>query len=827
MHRTISVKYRIVRRVDIDKAPLATFDTVDLGDEDVQAERHQLDSHPPDSTERTVKAEDSQRTCQISEYKHPELFIYDGGLKSEIIGASSSKKSLTQAGGEEREGGDERAKDRVGCVVDENVQGSFLAHGTVTEVSWAEAKQSDRGQPEELQKTEPVFSDREWSGENDAQGCRVIPSLAGHGTIGRVHVPVKKQDSDSSSSSPGSCNGAAFTFQPSNSSASQLDRTGPDGQVEDADAKKDAVDNLVPEYFDPSQILSPSKRKAYERRIERLKVTTSPIARPRSTTPINVVTLDEYAVISSPDTTPATAFIVQDKLKITLPTDEFTCKPKTPKLPSARKHNIDDTCFEFTEEFLFSRTKAALVVADDGQLPVSPRRVLIPPNLTPSTSPKLSASPKLTPDSFYEDLAPDAPYLKEIQEIEATRRFFGTTVDESEEDNWADFRDIYQTDETEDNDTSTSTVCDTNEAEAGGSALLAEDWPTPAVAGDGLFAETFPLESASLFAESVPFTASSGHLDVLKEFLVYQEEGDFDARAQTVSTHSDQPDVGYENTSKYSEFFHESIVDSDADFPQLGYSGLLNSTSTSVTPLEGAHLAIDSDIESEEIITIEINHSAESHEKHIGIEIRSTGNSTSVSPICSDWLTGHRSPSADNFRAVSQEAPGFQRDRGVLSLAHDDNDSPALNGRNYPTKPDDNCTLENREDVQCSDTSLLETEIRLLDLQKTEHHVSSPIFDPIPAPDLNTTHTDFLPYHLPLHQHSLQQQQLPPLLAEEVPASVPRPPSTNPFDIDYEPLGSNPFAVGLQNPCTNPFLVHPSISSDLINFSFTSDNSSA
>lgn len=834
MHRTISVKYRIVRRVDIDKAPLATFDTVDLGDEDVQ-----VASGKSGSTETTVAAKENQQSCQVTENTQPELFIYDGTLKSETIGASSSKKSLTQVGGEEREARDDRTKDKVGCVVEENVQGSYLGQSPVPESS-TEARQAD-SRHTELQNTESISSDRERSVDNDVPGCTVIPPLAGHGTIGRVHVPIKKQDSDSSSSSPSSCNEAAFTFQASES-ACQFDRTAGDGQVADTDAKKDSVDNLVPEYLDPSQILSPSKRKAYERRIERLKVTTSPIARPRSTTPINVVTLDEYAAINSPETTPATTFIVQDKLKITLPTDEFASKPKTPKLPSTKKNNVEDTCFEFTEEFLFSRTKAALVVADDGHLPLSPRRVLIPPNLTPTTSPKLSASPKLTPDSFYEDLTPDAPYLKEIQEIEATRKFFGTTVDENEEDNWADFHDISQTDE--DNDTSTSTVCDANEEnETRGSSLLADDWATPAKAGHNLFAETFPLESASqfaesvplgstsLFAESIPYEAASSQLGVLEEFLVYQPDDDLYDGAHIASGHPDDT-VTFESASKFSEIFHDSILDCDTDLSHSGYSRSFNSTLIPAVPTEVSHFAVDSDLESEEIITIEINQSTGGHEKLIGIEIRSTGNSANVSPVCCDWSTGQRSPHSDTFRAISEASSGIQRGPGVLSPANGDSKSPVLNGESYGRSPSDTFAWKNYLD---GDKSPLDTDVSFKQVHETQRCTPSPIFDPSPASYLYITPSD-LPNQLPHHQHSLadRDHQQPPLhpqlLRDEATILPQRPPSTNPFDIDYEAPGSNPFDLGLQqqNPCTNPFLEHSSsTSTDLMNFVFTSDTSSA
>jgi hypothetical protein len=43
-----------------------------------------------------------------------------------------------------------------------------------------------------------------------------------------------------------------------------------------------------------------SKRKAIEKRIQRLQVTNKPVERPRSTTPINVVNFEEYKPEKSP-----------------------------------------------------------------------------------------------------------------------------------------------------------------------------------------------------------------------------------------------------------------------------------------------------------------------------------------------------------------------------------------------------------------------------------------------------------------------------------------------------------------------------------------------
>ena len=155
----------------------------------------------------------------------------------------------------------------------------------------------------------------------------------------------------------------------------------------------DTTPNASPRVFRP--VLPPplteeeraqqSKRKAYEKRLQRLQVTTSPIERPRSTTPIDIFGLDEYAVISSPEKTPQSGNL--EKLKITLPPDEFNQKLRSP-----RKSRITEThephAFSFNEDLLFTHTKSALVVQDDGAKGLSPKKILIPPTLSPALSPR-------------------------------------------------------------------------------------------------------------------------------------------------------------------------------------------------------------------------------------------------------------------------------------------------------------------------------------------------------------------------------------------------------------------------------------------------------
>lgn len=567
MHRAINIKYRIVRRVDIAKAPLATFDTIDLGDEDVK----------PGCNEKTGCSTDEQVLTGGSS----GVFTRDGRVKSGTIGGTNSKKSLSQAGGEDRPGKEvDSTKDKP-RVEGENVAEKKLE---TTQVA-AEPLKLESAKPgatpleDFSQTTDSVADVKTSNAEKENQKEPVVTGLSRQGTIGRVNIPIKKQDSDSSSSS-GSINEATFTFHASRPSVGHLEY--PEANSSGFGLGKEGQASLVPENIDPSQILSPSKRKAYERRIERLRVTTSPIARPRSHTPISVVTLDEYATISSPEPSPAPPTVVPDKLKITLPCDEFSLKAKTPKLQSTKRKESDENCFEFTEEILFSRTKSALVVNEDGQLPISPRRVLIPPTLTPATSPKLSTGPRLSAaNSPYEEHA--SSQLLYIQPTEATAySFFGETVDETEEENWASFPD-------------TTLSSDKEEIS---SVLPSEGHNSVCPAGN--IETSFPV-SFSDKSEPDPLDASHVEVFVFESPKPAVLAGD-SAGGRSLAESSGFHDI---EENKLRVNGHGVIVPASED---TGQESLVYS-----------HPVVP---ESEEILTVEVKKSSSGCEKHIDIEIK-------------------------------------------------------------------------------------------------------------------------------------------------------------------------------------------------------------
>lgn len=180
-------------------------------------------------------------------------------------------------------------------------------------------------------------------------------------------------DSDLSPTEPAN-SGGAYTTLASGSTPNLLRKIGrePTSKIKESSAQ-------TTDFNSPEVIPTSSKRKAYERRLQRLQVKTTPINRPRSATPLSVVTLDEYTNLSSPEISPNL-----EKLKIVLPADQFGRPIKSPR--------SKENAFDFNEDRLFRHTKEAIVLQSDGSIGQSPRRIFIPPTLSPSQSPCKAAA---------------------------------------------------------------------------------------------------------------------------------------------------------------------------------------------------------------------------------------------------------------------------------------------------------------------------------------------------------------------------------------------------------------------------------------------------
>ena len=425
------------------KAPLATFDTIDLGDEDVL-----LAKTPPAQPSTPIKTSGEKARAP----QPTTLITKIGGAQSRGRGPANKPGSdlHCQNRGQDNSAGD--GTNNQHPTYDQDNENLDDDVPTPTNQSPIHATEEVCAQPCAsafegigLETAGKSHSDPSTKAVEDgkAEASAHSPPPPPPPRIGKIQGAwLQHQDSDSSSSS--GSGSEAFTFRPIKGSASASANQDEDDE-DDTDytpqtrrrlilreKSNDYSLNLYPEDLDPGQIASPSKRKAYEKRLQRLQVKTSPIVRPRSTTPINVVTLNEY--INSPDTTPASPF--QEKLKISLPSNEQSSKSKSPRHSRKQSESQEDSCFVFNEEILFSHTRSALVVDEVGHAPPSPRRVLIPPTLSPSTSPKLGRAVGQNPDGSSIQLV----YFQGEKENE----IFGQPAEQQSNENWATFPDANQ-----------------------------------------------------------------------------------------------------------------------------------------------------------------------------------------------------------------------------------------------------------------------------------------------------------------------------------------------------------------------------------------------
>ncbi|XP_060586040.1 uncharacterized protein LOC132741787 [Ruditapes philippinarum] len=199
---------------------------------------------------------------------------------------------------------------------------------------------------------------------------------------------------------------------------------------------------VIPPPLSKEDAAKRSKKKAYEKRLQRLQVTNTPIERPRSTTPINIVALEEYVNISSPEKSPAKGSL--EKLKIKLPLEEAG-RTKSPRrtVKSTCSESGDYQVFSFNEDLLFTHTKSAIILEEDGNKYQSPKRILIPPTLSPKLSP--ARSPR-SPRRFCQDphslpkyvFSPNSPNLNRKED--ESKLIGKDSV--PEQGNWAKFDEV-------------------------------------------------------------------------------------------------------------------------------------------------------------------------------------------------------------------------------------------------------------------------------------------------------------------------------------------------------------------------------------------------
>lgn len=340
------------RQYDVVVAPLASFDTIDLSDDDaptsnrfkaqklISSKRQSLELKAvlskikPENVQNTQDCEDSKELVKVSEKDNTKLTVDSVTKSKKDVDDNSSVNKETVL------------DNRIPKLFSENIrEGS----PRVNEGHEPKSKETTPKRARNFYRRDSS-SDSDSSSESDTGGVKVSVIYRQRLPLDKINISLQRPLRAAVRASPG-----------------------------------EPEPSPVLIIADPEQLKIASKRKAYEKRLKRLQVTTTPIVRPRSTTPLNVVTLDEYTCLSSPEKSPSF-----EKLKITLPVDDYSFKS-----PRKRGENV----FDFNEELLFSHTRSAVVSSDEKSGVPSPKRILLPPSLTPTGSPSklVGGSPSLSP----------------------------------------------------------------------------------------------------------------------------------------------------------------------------------------------------------------------------------------------------------------------------------------------------------------------------------------------------------------------------------------------------------------------------------------------
>ena len=358
------------------KAPLASFDTVDLGDDEVKTDPT-VGLMPVTPEESIAESADSQSGVEC------ELKLESSSARAEVAltEVETQSASVTSADAHTCEDELERCE-TAGTTGSTETNSS--ENNAVGEDILRRLKQKSKKHKETESKVK--YQHIENSSDLSDQEKSPLPELK---LVSRYKIC--DSDTDSSDSDSGYIRSGFISALKGGKKGSKTktkkavrDRYNLSGSDTTPNASPKVFRPVLPPPLTEEERSQQSKRKAYEKRLQRLQVTTSPIERPRSTTPIDIVSLEEYAVISSPEKTPLSGNL--EKLKITLPPDEFHPKVRSPRKSRSESH--DPNVFSFSEDLLFTHTKSALMVQDDGLKGFSPKKILVPPTLSPALSPR-------------------------------------------------------------------------------------------------------------------------------------------------------------------------------------------------------------------------------------------------------------------------------------------------------------------------------------------------------------------------------------------------------------------------------------------------------
>lgn len=455
------------------KAPLATFDTIDLDDweEDVvnqSPDKNDINNSKKVTHDNPEKGSEELPEQEVvkSEVKQTENKICkeNGGknlLEQKYVKTIENLKSGNSAGSvkdldtptptEETAQFDNIS---VSTLNSESENNAFQTGGAPSDLMDPNSSENNAS-AEEIQtklkekgrkhkekasnvKYEKIESTSDISDQEKYENFSPLPAL-------KLRSKVYDSDSDSSDSD----NGYIRTgFLPAARSISARHfRTGSHGlDFVDSDSTPCSSPKItrpvLPPPLSEEDAAKRSKKKAYEKRLQRMQVTTTPIERPRSTTPISIHGLEEYVNISSPEKSPCKNSL--EKLKIKLPLEDIG-RSRSPRHASrsALGETGDSQMFSFNEELLFTHTKSAILLEENGSKSQSPKRILVPPTLSPKLSPaRIPRSPRgfgqnspNLPRYVYSPKSPRANNKKEDTD-------FFTCKAGPEQENWARFDDV-------------------------------------------------------------------------------------------------------------------------------------------------------------------------------------------------------------------------------------------------------------------------------------------------------------------------------------------------------------------------------------------------
>lgn len=436
------------------KAPLATFDTIDLDDDSLSLRSQKSDivaDTPEKGIKETAESGSQGSSFDFSDDRSTPVCGNEG--VTNVVGPSEAVAEIIV---ESCESAVSKDTDSSNTTIHSDAEGATggntQTNGDMIEPNSSEnnasaeeiqTKLKVKGRKHKEKSSNVKYEKIDNSDMSDQERSSPMPALKFQMNPSKLY----STDSDSSDSDNGYIRGGFIATTRGSTSTRQI-KPGPhhftssrfgvdtvDSDSTPCNSPK-TVRPILPPPLSKEDAEKMSKKKAYEKRLQRLQVTTNPVERPRSTTPINIFSLDEYVSLSSPEKSPTCGS--QEKLKITLPMEEGYRSPRRSSRGSALKSADGNEVFNFSEDLLFTHTKSAFLVEDGQSRGVSPKRILVPPTLSPKLSPARSPvhsrSGSCSPRYYYSPGSRRQGHSRESS-LEIKSEFLSRGNDE----NWANF----------------------------------------------------------------------------------------------------------------------------------------------------------------------------------------------------------------------------------------------------------------------------------------------------------------------------------------------------------------------------------------------------